>query len=236
MVIFSLRSSFYTNRGGGALSLLGSRLRIRRRQIRLNQREVAGESSASFLSKVENGVALPSLNSLQEWSQVLNATSGDLLGDHLVLEAAKQTVLITDKCLSYLDLLPCTKTTSFLRQLTSSANSLSMPVPAPPSDPELQYLTALTLMKRHLFAEAKELVLAVLATTQVSLWRIYHLSLLCQIYGELSEPSKQSEAERELKKILADLDYDKLLQTLPDGESLTVDDLKLLEFAFFKFS
>lgn len=213
------------------MNLLGSRLRQRRRQMRLNQRDVAGENSASFLSKVENGVAFPSFKNLRDWSQVLDTTLGDLLGDHLVLEAAKQTILVTDKCHGYLDLLPETKTTNFLRELSTSATSLSTPVPEPPADPEFQYLTAKVLRQRGLLEEAKALVLTVLASCQVSLWRIYHLSLLCQIHSELSEPLEQSLAEDELKNLLASLDQHDLLRTLPDGEALTKGDLDLLRIS-----
>src|SRR5690554_2025792 len=106
------------------MKLLGSRLRQRRRQMKLRQRDVASEGSASFLSKVENGAVYPSLNNLRDWSQTLGTTSGDLMGDSLVLEAAKHSILVPEKCHNYLNQLPNCFFTSFLRELTTSATSL----------------------------------------------------------------------------------------------------------------
>lgn len=213
------------------MEALGSRLRQRRRQMRLHQRDVAGANSASFLSKVETGVACPSLKNLAEWSIALETTVGDLIGDQLLLEAAKHTVLATEKCHSYLDRLPDTKTTNFLRELSTSATALSTPVPDPPPDPELQYLTARVLIQRGLLQEAKALVKTSLALTQSPLWRIYHLSLLCQIHAKLSEPLQKRRVKDELQTLLQSLNYHELLLALPDGETLSLADLELLKIS-----
>ena len=62
----------------------------------------------------------------------LSSTAADLIGDHLVLEAAKESILLTEKCHAYLRRLPATSLTSFLRDLSASASALSIPVPQPP--------------------------------------------------------------------------------------------------------
>ncbi len=231
MVKFSIGGHQNHKMGVELMEALGSRLRQRRRQMRLHQRDVAGKNSASFLSKVETGVAYPSLKNLTEWSVALHTTIGDLLGDQLLLEAAKQTILLTDRCHSYLDNLADTMITKFLRELSTSASSVSTPVPRPPQDPELQYLTARVLIHRGLIQEAKGLVSTTLALTLDPLWRIYHLSLLCQIHEELSEDLQKREIKDELQSLLSSLDYHTLLHALPEGESLTLADLELLKLS-----
>lgn len=135
------------------MELLGARLRQRRRQMKLRQGDVAGTHSGSFLSKVENGVAQPSLSNLRDWSEKLETTAGELLGEHLILEAAKQSLLMTRKCHSYLDRLRPSPTTHFLKELSASATALSVSVPEPPCDPELQHLTAKVLLHRGMVQE-----------------------------------------------------------------------------------
>lgn len=211
------------------MSLLGLRLRQRRKQMRLRQKDIAGGSS-SFLSKVESGTATPSLANLTDWSNKLNTPAGELLGDHLVLEAAKQSILLTEKCLAFLDHLPSSNLTTFLRQLSISATSLSTPVPKPPQEPELQYLTTKVLLHRGMIIEAKELVIKALSADHF-LWRIHHLSLLCLIYEKLSETEKHKQAKEELLLSLQELDYDKLLHTLPDAEAVSIVDLDLLKLS-----
>ena len=114
------------------MNLLGDRLRQRRRLLGLRQKDVAGPTSASFLSKVESGAAQPSLANLRDWADALGTTTSDLLGEHLVLEAAKHSILLTEQCLAYLDALPTSPLTNFLRELTISATSLSTPIPVRP--------------------------------------------------------------------------------------------------------
>jgi len=211
------------------MSLLGARLRLRRRQLGLRQKDVAGADSASFLSKVENGAAQPSLANLRDWAAVLNTTAGELLGDQLALEAAKHTILLTDKCLTYLDQLPASSLASFLRQLTSSATSLSTPVPAPPEDPSLEYLTAKVHLHRGEAERAETLLLKALTRIRTAPWRIFHLSLLCQIYERLSEAAKKREVLAELQTALAQLDYEELLSSLPEPEFLSSLELDLLK-------
>ena len=173
------------------MELLGARIRHRRRQLKLKQSDVSGSNSASFLSKVENGSADPSLNSLRDWSEKLGVPAAELLGDHLLLEAAKHSILHPEICNRYLDKLKATPATCFLKKLSASAAALSIAVPEPPADPELQFLTAQVLRRRGMLQEAGELAERAIAYTYSPLLRISYLSLLCQIYGELDEAAKQ---------------------------------------------
>ncbi len=213
------------------MNLLGIRLRQRRRQLRLLQREVAGSDSASFLSKVENGAAYPSLKSLQNWAERLNTTSEELLGGLLLWEAAKHTVLLTEKCLGYLEYLPGSDRTTFLRKLAASAGSLSCPVPEPPQDPELQYLTAVVLLKRRQIPQAKSTVLKALAFTISPFRQILLLSLLCRIYQALNKTKERQNTEEKLRLALKTLNYQELLERLPPANSVTYADLALLKFS-----
>lgn len=210
------------------MELLGSRLRRRRRNMRQRQADIAGPHSASFLSKVENGIAQPSLDNLNKWSERLQTTVSELLGDHLVMDAAKQSILLTDKCHGYLDHLQPSPVTTFLRELSTSATYLSVPVPDPPEDQELEYLTAVVLFHRGMFQEAREMGEKVLALAYVPLLRIRCLSLLCLIYGELAELEDKRRCEEGLRSALSSLDYNTLLFHLPDADSLSTGDLDLL--------
>ena len=210
------------------MELLGSRLRWRRRQMKLRQGDIAGAHSGSFLSKVENGAAQPSLSNLRDWSDKLETTAGELLGDHLILEAAKQSILLTEKCHTYLDQLRPSTTACFLKELSSSATALSVSVPDPPCDPELQYLTAKVLLHRGMMQEAKNMVERALPLTFSPLLRIRHLFLLCQICGELAETSAKEEVKDALHSALSELDHHELLQKLPNADALSTSDLELL--------
>jgi transcriptional regulator with XRE-family HTH domain len=214
------------------MSLLGSRLRQRRRQMRLLQKDIAGKNRVSFLSKVESGAAQPSLSSLGDWSSKLGVLSADLIGDHLVLDAAKQSILRTEKCHEYLDCLPSSPLTTFLRELSASASSLSTDVPKPPPDSELEYLTAKVLAHRGMLLEAKTIIEGAVTHLSCSpLMRIYHLSLLCRIYSELAKPARQREAQSRLRATLLELDHSELLDSLPDADHLTASDLELLRLS-----
>lgn len=210
------------------MELLGARIRHRRRQLKLRQSDVSGSNSASFLSKVENGSADPSLNSLRDWSEKLGVPAAELLGDHLLLEAAKHSILHPEICNRYLDKLKATPATCFLKKLSASAAALSIAVPEPPADPELQFLTAQVLRRRGMLQEAGELAERAIAYTYSPLLRISYLSLLCQIYGELDEAAKQKEVKEKLSLALVDLDHNTLLQNLPDPEAISTEDLALV--------
>ena len=210
------------------MELLGARIRHRRRQLKLRQSDVSGSNSASFLSKVENGSADPSLNSLRDWSEKLGVPAAELLGDHLLLEAAKHSILHPEICNRYLDKLKATPATCFLKKLSASATALSIAVPEPPADPELQFLTAQVLRRRGMLQEAGELAERAIAYTYSPLLRISYLSLLCQIYGELDEAAKQKEVKEKLSLALVDLDHNTLLQNLPDPEAISTEDLALV--------
>lgn len=217
--------------GGQDMSLLGARLRQRRRQLGLLQKDVAGGDSSSFVSKVESGVALPSLANLAHWAGQLGTTAADLLGDHLVLEAVLHSVLNTEKCLAYLAYLPNSPYKDFVKELTISASSLSTPVPKPPPDPTLEYLAALVHCHRGEYREAESLLLHTLNRSKAAPWRFLHLALLCQVYEHYGEPSDQEQAKQELRQALAELDYDQLLLSLPEPEQLSSLDLFLLKVA-----
>lgn len=213
------------------MSLLGIRLRQRRRQLGLRQRDLAGESGASFISKVESGAAQPSLKSLLEWSTVLRTTAGSLLGDELLLEAAKHCILHTDKCLSYLEQLEESELTRFLKELTQSANSVSTPVPNPPPDPELEYLAAQVLLHKRQTQEAEGLLLGTLAQAKSAPWRIFHLSLLCAVYAQEGDSTRLNEVRAQLKEALSRLTPDELVHTLPEPHLLSSADLYLLRLS-----
>ncbi|NLJ80874.1 MAG: helix-turn-helix transcriptional regulator [Firmicutes bacterium] len=215
------------------MGALGSRLRHRRRQLRLQQKDVAGKSGSSLLSKVENGASYPSLRNLEKWAIVLNTTMANLFGDQLILEAAKETILLTETCHAYLDLLNETSLTRFLRELSSSASSLSTPVPKPPLNPEAEYLTARVLLQRGTPQKAAVLLEKALATNNSQLWRIYHLLLLCQIYEQLSDNLKLTQARKKLALALNSLDARDLELALPPGNALSPADLGLLKLSAF---
>ncbi len=196
--------------------------------MQMRQGDVASAESASFLSKVENGVAQPSLSSLRDWSEKLETTASDLLGEHLILEAAKQSLLLTKKCHRYLEHLRPSPTTYFLKELSASATALSISVPDPPCDPELQHLTAKVLLHRGMVQEAKDMAERSLPFTFAPLLRIHHLFLLCQIYRELAETSGEEEVKDEVRAALLELDHHELLHKLPDAEALSANDLDLL--------
>lgn len=209
------------------MKLLAARLRLRRRQLRLHQKDVAKTGSSSLLSKVETGTSWPSLKTLREWASVLETTASDLLGDQLLLEAAKHTILTTNQCHFYLNLLPETETTRFLKELSSSASSLSTPVPTPPKDDsELQYLTAKVHLQKGAPKKAASLAHQALSKNTSPLWRIYHLTLLCQIYEQLSELKKRTKVKKELQ---ATLEQQKIDLTLPLTAELSQADLDLLK-------
>ncbi len=214
--------------GGLGMGLLGSRLRRRRQNMQQRLSDVAGLGSVSFLSKVENGVAQPSLGTLNKWSERLQTTVGELLGDHLILDAAKQSILLTEKCHSYLDYLQPSAEVRFLGELSASATRLSMPVPDPPDDRELEYITAVVLRHRGMFQEARVLSEKVLTHAYAPLLRMRCLSLLCLIYGELAEPDSKKKCEEDLRRALLELDYNTLLHCLPDADALSTPHLGLL--------
>ena len=138
---------------------------------------------------------------------------------------------LTDQCLTYLDQLPPSSLTEFLRQLTTSATALSVPVPDPPPDPSLEYLTALVHLHRGEAQAAEAVLLSTLARARSAPWRIFHLSLLCQIYERLGEPAKQRQALAELKDGLAQLNHAELLRTLPEPHLLSGLELDLLKLS-----
>ncbi len=208
------------------MKILAARLRQRRRQLRLNQKDVAKIGSSSLLSKVETGTSQPSLKTLQEWAQALKTTTGDLIGDQLLLEAAKHTILDTEKCHSYLSFLPKTETTNFLKELSLSATSFTTQVPEPPPDAELQYLAAKVHLHKGTPKKAAVLAQKALSQDISPLWRICHLTLLCQVYEQLSEPAKRRKAKQELQTVLR---RKKTNVDLPSAAELTQTDLDQLK-------
>ena len=173
------------------MQYLGSRIRYRRRQMRLNQKQMANQNSASFVSKVETGQALPSLSVLADWSNILETSIGELIGDNLLWEAAALTVLHPEKCHHYLALLPKTPIRQYLEDLSASASSLSTPVPKPPPYPILQYSAAKVLLHRGEMEQAAALCQQAL-TISDPVWRIRNLALLSQVWSRLGRLTKQS--------------------------------------------
>jgi transcriptional regulator with XRE-family HTH domain len=123
------------------MKLLGKRIRARRRQLRLTQRDIATAATSSFISRIERGHDLPSLEVLHAMAQHLQLTMAELLGDQLLLEAAKLTVLNPARCLAYLEYLPDTSITRFLECLTESVRNPLRPV-SPPPNYEMHFLAA----------------------------------------------------------------------------------------------
>jgi transcriptional regulator with XRE-family HTH domain len=204
--------------------------------MQMRQGDVASAESASFLSKVENGVAAPSLDTLRDWSNTLQTTAGDLLGDHLLLEAAKHCVLLTEQCHRYLDQLRPSSVTLFLRELSTSATSLSVSVPNAPADPELEYLTTQVLWHRGMVEEAMKQAEKNLSLIHAPLLRIRYLSLLCLIYDELDEENKKRKSIDTLRSSLQELDHATLLHQLPEADALRSSDLDLLTLSSLAYT
>ena len=213
------------------MNVLGCRLRYRRRAMGLTQKEVAGQNSASFLSKVETGTVEPSLKTLRDWALLLDTTVSSLIGDELILKAAKLSILEPSKCHFYLALLPTSPQIEFLRRLSTSARSLSTEVPIAPQDPELMYLTARVFLQRGSPTQAESMAQAALALTNSPLWSIYCLTLLCQVYDKLSEPEQKKQTEQQLQKLLSSLDPEELFHTFPEDAAIPEEDIQLLQLS-----
>lgn len=211
---------------------LGQRIRRRRRSLFLHQKDVAGKNGTSFLSKVENGVTYPSIKNLKNWSPILKTTCGELIGDHLLLEAAKKTILAPRICEEYLKQLPLNEITSFLRELSASVISVSVPVPNPPEDVEMQYLTAQVYLKKNLPHDALILVNHALKQGKHPLLHIKLLHLLCRIYEELSQIKEMEKSYKELQSYLRAFTPNKVIQNLPPSDAITTLDLDLLKLSF----
>lgn len=213
------------------MKLLGQRIRRRRRNLLLHQKDVVGKDCASFLSKVENGVTYPSVKNLKDWSKSLKTTPSELMGDHLLLEAAKHTILLPKKCEEYLNRLPLDEVTSFLRTLSASVVSVSIPVPEPPEDAEMQYLTAQVYLKKNLPQNALHLVNQALNNGKHPLLHIKLLHLLYRIYEKLSLSKEMEKSYEELLSYLETFSYYKVIQDLPAADAITTLDLDLLKLS-----
>lgn len=139
------------------MHLLCQRLKVRRKQRRLTQKHLAVTTTPSFISRIERGRDLPSLTGLRKMAAALDTTMGDLLGDLLVLEAAKLTILQPQHCLTYLKELPPTSITRYLASLTTSVQRGSS-VPTPPPNAEMHFLAALVHTSRGDTPEALKLI------------------------------------------------------------------------------
>ena len=212
------------------MQYLGSRIRYRRRQMRLSQKQMALQNSASFVSKVETGQALPSLSILAEWSNTLETPISELIGDHLLWEAAALTVLHPEKCRRYLTYLPQTPIRQYIEDLSTCAVSLSIPVPKPPPHPCLQYSAAKVLLHRGEMEQAAALCQQAL-TASDPVWRIRHLALLSQIWTKLGKTDKAKAVRSQFLTVLGELDTERLTAQLPEGDRLTNHDLELVKLS-----
>ncbi len=212
------------------MRILGSRIRYRRRQLGLAQKQVGSQNTASFVSKVENDQALPSLSLLDDWSITLETTVSDLIGDRLLWEAAALTVLHPEKCHHYLAFLPETQTRQYLEALSTSASSLSTPVPQPPPCPHLQYLAAKVLLHRNEMDQAAVICQQALDTCDL-VWRIHHLALLCQIWSRLGHIDEERAARSQLLTALSELNTEKAIASLPEADILTAAHIDLIKLS-----
>ena len=166
--------------------------------MRLSQEALAkGNWTRSYVSQIERGRILPSLQTLSQIANKLDTTSPNWSATKL-LAKAKAALLHPDICRQYLAQLPKTPTVIFLEQLTNSLltnNDLDCQLPP---NPELYYLTGrvLTFMKKYPQAEE---VLQRGVRLFDSLWRMLYLNQLCLIYEQQNDGEALAKAETELE-------------------------------------
>ncbi|HOB09074.1 MAG: helix-turn-helix domain-containing protein [Limnochordia bacterium] len=179
--------------------MIGDNIRLRRKKMRLSQEALAkGNWTRSYVSQIERGRILPSLQTLSQIANKLDTTVAELVGDQTTLAKAKASILQPDVCKQYLAQLPKTPTVIFLEQLTNSLltnNDLDCQLPP---NPELYYLTGrvLTFMKKYPQAEE---VLQRGVRLFDSLWRMLYLNQLCLIYEQQNDGEALAKAETELE-------------------------------------
>ncbi len=213
------------------MQLIGKRIRNFRRSLLMNQKDIAGKRCTSFISRIENGVSIPSLKNLKEWSGLLRTTSSELIGDQVLLDIAKGTILQPEKCQEYLQHLPENETTTFIKNLSASVRSVSTPVPEPPQDAELQYLTAQVHLKKGFPHKALDLTNQALQGGKHPITHIRLLYLSYRIYEILGESHKMQEASESLHSYLKEYSYNKIIQNLPDPETVTSYDVDLFKLS-----
>jgi len=199
--------------------MIGHNIRQRRKKLKLSQQDVAqGDWTRSYISQIERGHIQPSLETLTKIAIKLDTTVADSVGDQLLLQKAKATVLYPQICKQFLAKLPRTTTTIFLDQLTNSLLSNNTLDCQLPPNPELYYLTARVLIFQKNYPLACRILEDGLRIFDVY-WRILFLVQLCTLYELLEKPEQLAQAKQQIKNImntfgtLIDLNY-KLVQDL----------------------
>ena len=68
-------------------------IRRRRRHLGMSQQDLGGDTwTRSFISQIEVGKVAPSLEVLMELANRLDVTAGELLGDDMMIQLAKETI------------------------------------------------------------------------------------------------------------------------------------------------
>lgn len=205
------------------MELLGRRIRARRRQLRLTQKDLATATTSSFISRIERGKDFPSLQVLRTIAQSLLLTAGELLGDHLLLEAAKLSVLDAEQCQLYLNHLPETSITRYLASLTACSQNASKPIPSPPPDPEMHFLAALVALQRHNEPKAREFAAAGIKLNPMNrpLTKVKLQALLQNLTAGLGQPCTTPASIVELLRRI----QGSTSARLPHPESITYEDV-----------
>ncbi len=139
--------------------MIGQKVRMRRKQLRLSQQELAGDLwTRSYVSQIELGKVTPPLETIQKLAQRLDTTVGELIGDSYLLRAAKATLFYPKICRSYLDKLPQIPTTEVIRHLLQCIISGEAPSMEIPPNPELHYMKAKVLLKQQRYSKAADAV------------------------------------------------------------------------------
>lgn len=209
---------------------LGKRVRHRRKQLRMSQQKLAENRwTRSYISQVELGKAVPSLETLTTIANRLDCTLGELMGDTQILQAAKSTLFTPEACLKYLDMLPKTDTTIVLSQLAHALQDNRSPQCQLPADPELFYLTARVHIYQRNYQDALSILTQGLRYAN-ELWKLRLLALLRETAAQIDDVERYRYANEQIAKALSDTaSIDELYQRLyrttlaPGGAELSSD-------------
>ncbi len=181
--------------------MIGQKIRLRRKQMRLSQQELAGETwTRSYVSQIELGKVIPPFETMQKLAQRLDTTVGDLIGDHHLLRAAKATLFYPKLCLNYLERLPDLPTTQVLRHLVDCLLNGNAPSMEIPPSPELHYMTAKVFFKQRRFLETVDTVQQGLRYSS-AYWKLRLLLLQLDAYQALGDRDAYSETQDQLESM-----------------------------------
>lgn len=181
--------------------MIGQKIRLRRKQMRLSQQELAGETwTRSYVSQIELGKVIPPLETLQKLADRLDTTVGDLIGDHHLLRAAKATLFYPKLCSNYLDRLPDLPTTRVLRHLVDCLVSGDAPTLEIPPSPELHYMAAKVLFKQKRFQDAVTAVQRGLRYSS-AYWKLRLLLLQLDAYQAMEDRDAYDSTQEQLESM-----------------------------------